>query len=133
MVLAISTSSRAAASGSRSRRFSAFLHAYMRAARGRLQAMLRDLDDHEYARFLPIQRLALFECEDGRSPGHIPTMPRMMPPKKTMPINQSAYIIQNPMAVSADNMKLIMARSAAMRLGHGPTSIARAFRHRIIT
>ena len=47
-----------------------------------------------------------------------------MPPKKKMPINQSAYIIQNPMAVSADNMKLIMARSAAMRLGHGPTSIA---------
>jgi len=30
----------------------------------------------------------------------------MMPPKKKTPINQSAYIIQNPMAVSAGNMKL---------------------------
>jgi hypothetical protein len=57
----------------------------------------------------------------------------MMPPKKKMPINQSAYIIQNPMAVSAGNMKLIMARSAAVSLGQGRTSIARAFRHRIIT
>ena len=62
-------------------------------------------------------------------------MPRMMPPKKKMPINQSAYIIQNSMAVSADNMKLIKGGKVRRNETGGTDQHQSpvAFRHRIIT
>ena len=62
-------------------------------------------------------------------------MPGMMPPKKKMPINLSAHIIQNSMAVSADNMKLIKG-GKVQRNETGDTDQHQspvAFRHRIIT
>jgi hypothetical protein len=68
MALAISTSLQAAASGSPhagSARSCAPICARRAADCGRCFTIWTI---HEYERFLPIQRLALFECEDGSLP-----------------------------------------------------------------